>query len=129
MARHETVQQLPIVLGLLEVSTRIKKVCLLRSLTWDILICFVDVDLTGLSVVVWSRMACRGTLSQLPNTSFKKVPFGGLRTCVTLEKVNSDSYGAISANDARSSRMPCDDSVSQIGAVVSYNQGIFNFGY
>ena len=44
----------PIVSGSLEGSIRLKRAYLLRSLTWDILVHFADVDLTRLSVVVRS---------------------------------------------------------------------------
>ena len=72
MPLHEIVQQLPPSLGLAQGEHKLERACLLRLLTWDILVRFVDVELTGLSVVVGPRMACRGMSSQLPNMSFRK---------------------------------------------------------
>ena len=51
---------------------RLKRACLLRSLTWDILVYIMDSDLTQLSIVVTPQGTCRGMSLQLRKASLRK---------------------------------------------------------
>ena len=107
------------------VSTRLKGVKLLRSLTWAILICSEDADLTRTEISWGHKWPTKARRICFPARPFRRCRLvytrhvshlGGRALKVTAQLMHMTSWLPC---------MPCDDSVPQIDIVSSWNWRVF----